>query len=325
MSVIGIDLGGTKLACAVFTEDGGMGAKSTILLEGRTGRDVGALIVRQVGGLMRGAPEPVTAVGVSVPGISYSTKGTVWAPNIPGWTDYPLRDDIRASIGDKSIDIAIESDRACCILGETWNGAAKGCRNAVFLAVGTGIGAGILVDGVILRGASDIAGCIGWMALDRPYKDEYIPCGCFEYYASGDGIARTSRLLLRDMKEYRGPLGKKEPGSITARDVFSAFNMGDELAEKALDRAIELWGMAAANCVSLFNPEMVIFGGGVFGPAARFIDRIYGEACKWAQPIAIRQVTFKASELGDDAGLVGAGRLALERTGPAGRAGGVTR
>ncbi len=184
MPVIGIDLGGTKLACAVFTEDGGMGTKSTVLLEGRTGHDVGALITSKVGELMRGSRDRVTAVGVSVPGISYSEKGTVWAPNIPGWTDYPLRDEIRASIGDTSIDIAIESDRACCILGETWNGAASGCRNAVFLAVGTGIGAGILVDGVILRGASDIAGCIGWMALDRPYRDEYIQCGCFEYYAS---------------------------------------------------------------------------------------------------------------------------------------------
>lgn len=313
MAVIGIDLGGTKLACAVFTEDGGIETKSTVQLGGRTGNDVGALITRQIAGLIYGSRERVAAVGISVPGISYSEKGTVWAPNIPGWTDYPLKDAIRSSIEDTTIEIAIESDRACYILGETWRGAASGCLNAVFLAVGTGIGAGIMVDGVILRGASDIAGAIGWMALDRPYRGEYDACGCFEYYASGDGIARTARLMLHEMKEYRGPLSEKEPGSITCHDVFSALDSGDELAGKAIDNAIELWGMAAANCVSLFNPDTVIFGGGVFGPAVRFIDRIYEEACKWAQPIAIRQVTFKASALGDDAGLVGAGRLALER------------
>ena len=172
---------------------------------------------------------------------------------------------------------------------------------------------------------SDIAGSIGWMALQRPYRDEYIPCGCFEYYASGEGIARTARELLAGSREYRGPLRKKDPGLITARDVFQAYEDGDGLAELTLDTAIELWGMAAANCVSLFNPEAVIFGGGVFGPAARFIDRIYGEARKWAQPIAIGQVSFRASELGDDAGLVGTGRLALERSEPEEFVGSVAR
>jgi len=315
MPVIGIDLGGTKLAGAVFSEDGVMREKTIMRLDGRTGDDVGGLVTCQIGELMRSSRGDIRSIGVSVPGISYSEKGTVWAPNIPGWTDYPLTDAIRSYLGDGAIDISIESDRACCILGETWLGAAAGCRNAVFLAVGTGIGAGILVDGVILRGASDIAGAIGWMALDRPYRDEYIPCGCFEYYASGDGIARTARMMLGGMPEYNGVLVGKAPEAVTARDVFAAFDKGDALAVRVFDRVIELWGMAAANCVSLFNPDIVIFGGGVFGPAVRFIDRIYKESCKWAQPISIRQVSFRASVLGDDAGLAGAGRLALDRAG----------
>jgi glucokinase len=78
-----------------------------------------------------------------------------------------------------------------------------------------------------------------------------------------------------------------------------------------LDNAIALWGMAAANLVSLFNPEIIVFGGGIFGPAVRFLDRIRAEAKRWAQPIAIGQVSFVASTLGGDAGLFGAGRLAM--------------
>jgi len=92
-----------------------------------------------------------------------------------------------------------------------------------------------------------------------------------------------------------------------------------ELTREAIDNAIELWGMAAANLVSLFNPEMIVFGGGIFGPATKFLDRINAEARRWAQPIAIDQVRFVASELGSDAGLFGAGRLAMASGEEAGR------
>ena len=239
----------------------------------------------------------VTAIGVSVPGISYSRTGKVWAPNIPGWEDYPLRRELLAAVQDKRIRVAIDSDRACYILGETWRGAAKGCRNAIFLAVGTGIGAGILIDGQVLRGAHDIAGAIGWLALDRPFRREYVGCGCFEYHASGNGLVKVAR----------------EHGSdgLTAQEVFAAYDRGDRAARAVIAQAIGFWGMAVANLVSLFNPEKIIFGGGVFGPGARLLGEVYAEAKKWAQPISIRQVKLQASKLGGDAGLYGAGRLAL--------------
>jgi glucokinase len=99
--------------------------------------------------------------------------------------------------------------------------------------------------------------------------------------------------------------------TITAKDVFSAYEQQDELAVEVVDKAIVLWGMAAANLVSLMNPEIIIWGGGVFGPASKFLDRIYNEACKWAQPISIKKVRFVKSSLTGDAGLLGAGYLAL--------------
>jgi glucokinase len=319
-AVIGLDLGGTKLAGAIFAPNGKILRKSVVPLAGRQGRAVGELIRRELDNLLSAARAKrvsVSAIGVSVPGISHAKTGKVWAPNIPGWEDYPLRREILAALRDKRIRVAIDSDRACYILGETWRGVAKGCRNAIFLAVGTGIGAGVLIDGRILRGAHDIAGSIGWLALDRPFRREYIPCGCFEHQASGEGLANVAKELLArragEAAEKGCRVGRLQGcEGLTARDVFAACDRGDPLAKEVIAQAVEFWGMAVANLVSLFNPEKIIFGGGVFGPGVKLLGGIYAEAKKWAQPISIKQVKLQASKLGGDAGLYGAGCLALQ-------------
>jgi glucokinase len=318
VAVIGLDLGGTKLAGAVFTRAGRLLCKNVVPLAGRKGRAVGELICHEVTRLLAAARSGhlrISAVGVSVPGISHAKTGKVWAPNIPGWKDYPLRRELMAAIKAKHISIAIDSDRACYILGETWRGAAEGCRNAIFLAVGTGIGAGVLIDGRILRGAHDIAGAIGWLALDRPFRREYMSCGCLEHHASGAGLAKVARELAA-RKAGEGKCYRDKPlqgyNGWTAQEVFAAYERGDVVAKEVIGQAVEFWGMAVANLVSLFNPEKIIFGGGVFGPGARLLGAIYAEAKKWAQPISIKQVRVRASKLGGDAGLYGAGCLALQ-------------
>ena len=310
MPHIGIDLGGTKLASAVFTADGDILHRESVPLAGRAGDEVGALVVEHVRALC--ADDGIGAVGVAVPGIYRAPTGTVWAPNIPGWDDYPLLDELRASVGPET-RVAIDSDRAAYILGETWRGSARGARDAVFVAVGTGIGVGILADGRVVRGHAGIAGAVGWLALQRPYRAVYAWCGCFEHHASGPGLVKVARELMDQDPSYRGELRRSTAGTeeITTADLFAAYERGDWLATRVIDDAIELWGMAAANLVSLFDPETVVFGGGVFGPALRFLDRIRRVAAQWGQPISMQRVTFTASTLGGDAGLYGAGRLAL--------------
>ncbi|RPI71571.1 MAG: ROK family protein [Ignavibacteriales bacterium] len=311
MSVIGFDLGGTKLSGAVFSNYGKIIIKENLLLDKRKGKEVGILIKEEVKRYLNNFDD-IEAIGISVPGISYSKTGKVWAPNIPGWEDYPLLQDIK-EVSRDNIKVLIDSDRACYILGEVWQGAAKGCNDAIFLAVGTGIGAGILVNGEILRGSNDIAGAIGWLALDRPFFEKYISCGCFEYHASGEGLAKVGKELLQKDVNYEGILNLKKENHISAHDIFTAYAQEDPLAEKVIKQAIEFWGMTTANLVSLFNPEKIIFGGGVFGPAVKFLDDIFLEAKKWAQPISINQVKLAASMLGGDAGLYGAGYLALKQ------------
>jgi glucokinase len=314
MAVIGLDLGGTKLAGALFGDGGEIKVRRSAALERRGGKDVGAMVTAMARGLVAEAGRtgtPVSGIGVAVPGIAYHATGCVWAPNIPGWEEYPIRGELEAAIGIPGCPVVVDSDRACAILGERWRGAARGCDHAIFVAVGTGIGLGVLVNGKVLRGAHDIAGATGWMALDRPFQAGYTSCGCFEYAASGDGLVRVARDFLREMPGYQGELPQREGENLTARDVFAAYDHQDPVALRTMERAIAYWGMATANYVSLFDPDRIIFGGGVFGPALRFLPAIRKEAERWAQPVSMRKVELVPAECGADAVLIGAGYLAL--------------
>lgn len=296
----------------MFSDDGEILTTNRTLIRDKAGFEVGLVINDHINLLIHEAEKqynPVYALGVSVPGIYYSQSGRVWAPNIAGWSDYPLLEELETLLHNRQIKIRIDSDRACYILGEVWKGNAKGCRNAIFMAVGTGIGAGILIDGQILRGANDIAGCTGWLALDRPYHEKYNPCGCFEYYASGSGLVRFAGELLSQSSDYNGIF--RNEMELSANNLISQYETGDTIAVAVINRAIEYWGMAVANLVSLFNPEKIILGGGVFGEAARFLDQIYQEAQKWAQPIGFQKFTLEVSSIGSKAGMYGAGYLAI--------------
>ncbi len=313
MAVIALDLGGTKLAAAIISEAGDILHTETVLLGKREGAEVGDLIVQKTNVMLQKAKSnsiAVDAIGICIPGIAYAKTGKVWAPNIPGWDEFPLLDILKDAVSDKNICIKLDSDRACYILAETWKGNARGCSDAIFLGVGTGIGAGILVNGQLLRGAHDIGGAIGWLALNKPFDEKYIPCGCFEYNASGEGLAKVAKELLEENK-FPGNKLASLSASLSAKDIFEAYEQNDPMAIAVVNNAIEYWGMAVANLVSLFNPEKIIFGGGVFGPALRFLDAIYEEAKKWAQPISIKQVKLEGAALGSEAGLYGAGYLAL--------------
>ena len=315
MPVIALDLGGTKLAAALLSDEGEMLNTETRQLEKRKGHEVGKLIFEQVHIFLQKATEKniiVSALGICIPGIAHANTGNVWAPNIPGWDNYPLREELQQALKDKNIRIKIDNDRACYILAEVWKGNARGFSDVVFLNVGTGIGAGIIVNNQVLRGANDIGGAIGWMALDKPYDKKYISCGCFEYNASGEGLVKVAKELMAEKKFPRTVLNNKDSSQLAAKDIFNAYDANDKLAIMVINNAIEYWGMAVANLVSLFNPQKIIFGGGVFGPALKFLDSIYDEAKKWAQPISIQQVKLEGTALGTEAGLYGAGYLALK-------------
>ncbi len=308
---LAIDLGGTKCAGVLISSSGEILYRETLQVSGNQGGEVGIKVKNLIQKLVRQSiNQDITVSGlcISVPGIVYQDTGRVWAPNIKGWEDYPLREMVEGITGI-DFPVYIDNDRACSIFGEVWMGSAKKCKNAIYLAVGTGIGAGILADGNVLRGKRDIAGAVGWMALDSEYRPGYEQFGSFEYNASGMGLARVARDLL-DLNNWEdSSLAHKD--HLDAGIIFKAYEEGDPLALYVIENAIQYWGKAAANLTSLFDPEVIIFGGGVFGPGIILLDKIYEEALRWGQPVSMKEVKITASWLGQDAVLYGAGKIAM--------------
>ena len=311
-SGIAIDLGGTKCAGALISSKGEIVSREIITISGYKGTDVADKIITLVRQLKSAAEKEgyqVTGMCVSVPGIAYEYSGNVWAPNIPGWENFPLKNILENS-HEIDFKIHVDNDRACSILGEVWLGAARKCENAIFLAIGTGIGAGILSGGNIIRGHRDIAGAIGWLALDSEYKPGYKQFGSFEYNASGNGLVRVAQDQIERGGWDHTSLAKIK--NFDSETIFKSYNSDDPLAKYVIKNAIEYWGKAVANLVSIFDPEIIIFGGGVFGPAINLLDDIFEEAKNWAQPVSIQHLRLLPSALGQEAVLYGAGKIALK-------------
>jgi len=311
----GVDVGGTKISAALFTAQGWMSGRRRVAID----RGSPEKPVRQISDLIRGLEDlarrkggVLRAVGICIPGVVFARSGRVWAPNIPGWDHFPLRD--RLAVKTKTT-LLLDSDRSAYVLGEQWCGAARGKRDVVFLAVGTGIGAGILSGKKLVRGSGDIAGAVGWFGLDPRFREEYAAMGCFEAEASGGAIGRKAReflhageiSLIRDI--VKGKIDR-----VTAETVVGAARAGDPLALYILETAVTYLGMGIANIVSILNPEMIVLGGGLFQAGELLLRPVRKEFKRWAQPLAAKKVRIVLSALGEDAGLCGAAKLAWDST-----------
>jgi glucokinase len=295
--VFAADLGGTKLATALVSLEGRIVARASEPVDARSPATVINQVVRLAGELQaKRAGSKIVAAGVAVPGL-VRRNGTVWAPNLAGWTTVPLAARLRARL---RVHVAVESDRNAAVLGEAWKGAARGRSDVIVLLVGTGIGAGILAGGTILRGAHELSGCAGWMVVTDRDQPEFARCGCLEALAAGPGLARAAS---REMKVTR---------ELTAADVAEAARRGDRAAQSVFQRAARALGAGVANLVSLFDPEVIVLSGGMAGAADLYLDELKRTVARYAQPLAAKQVKITISKLGPDANLLGMTRLANE-------------
>jgi glucokinase len=186
-------------------------------------------------------------------------------------------------------------------------------KDVVFLAVGTGIGAGILSGGRVVRGFDDIAGAVGWFGLNPAFKKEYAEMGCFEAEASGNSVGRKARQALQaGAPSEMIRLAGGTIDNVTAETVASAAQIRDSLALKIIEETAAYLAMGVANIVSILNPEMIVLGGGLFQAGQLLLEPVRREFVRWAQPLAARSVRLELSSLGEDAGLYGAGRLAWQ-------------
>ena len=261
---IGIDIGGTK--CAVSVPEG---AERVREVARWTTTDVSGTLARIYEEVAALRPTAETVFGVACGGPLDSTRGVILSPpNLPGWDQIAICAELTARFGGRAF---LMNDANACALAEWQFGAGRGCRNMVFLTMGTGMGAGLILDGRLYEGTNGNAGEVGHLRLAAGGPVGYGKIGSFEGFCSGGGIAQLARTRVGD---YAGPSNLKRlaPAELTARVVGEAAAAGDALA-------LELWrdvgtklGEALAIIVDVLNPERIVIGS------------IYARCEQWVAP-----------------------------------------
>ncbi len=304
---LAVDVGGTWLRAALYPQGETTPARRARVRTPREGQPEAALVA-----LLREiwpADGEVLGVGVACPGPLDPASGVIFAaPNIPAWRDFPLAEYLQNALG---APVRVDNDANLAALGEWRYGAGRGHRHLLYLTISTGIGAGVIVDGRLLHGARGLAAELGHVTVvpDGPL------CGCgqrghLEAVASGTAIARQAEEALA-----RGEASALHNASrpLTAAHVAAAAHNGDPLAQRLFAQAGEHLGRALAGFLHIFNPSIVILGGGVVQAGEVLLRPL--EAALRAHvmtPAYLDGLTLTTAALGDDAGLMGA--LAMVRT-----------
>ncbi len=291
--VIGVDVGGTKIDCRLFDKDFNTVRLIRRLTEAKKGRKkVLQNIIEVIKELDRG---DVAGVGIAVPGYEQANKRLTDIHNVPSLMNFNLRNFLSKKL--KKL-VVIENDANCFALAEQRLGAAKGSKNVVGVILGTGVGAGVIINSELYRGSDGGAGEIGHTIIDS----KGIMCTCgkvgdFESWCAGPNIVRHYKLLGGKMK-------KPDPKKI--------FYSKDKAAKAVMAQTYEKLGIGLGNVVNTLNPEVIVLGGGVSN--LPFYHEIRLAVRKWAYPHLSKKVKIIKNRLGDSSGAIGAAVLAVERS-----------
>ena len=316
--VLGIDIGGTNLVVGSVAEDGSvLHAKRSEPTRAEAGSDdvVDRLVAmgqRAIAETRQAVPDAeIMGVGVGAPGPLDTKSGVVLlTPNL-GWVNLPLRQIIHDRLG---LTASLDNDANCAVLGEWWVGAARGTKNAIGLTIGTGIGGGIILDGRLYHGASDVAGEIGHTTIDT--EGRRCKCGnygCLEAYASGPNIALRARESLEAGQESVLPSHcEGDLGRITAQTVYDAAYAGDELALEVVNDTAKFLAVGIANLLNVFNPEVVVVCGGVTLAGDHLFVPLRREVARRAFKPAVAACRIVPGELAGTAGVYGAAKVFID-------------
>jgi glucokinase len=319
--VAGIDLGGTKLRIALVEQSGGLLLAETWPTAVASGPDgVIAQMAAGVATLAQRAVLPsgaIAAAGAGVPGpLNTATGVTSTLPNLPGWEDYPVRARLREVLG---VPVALGNDANVAALGEHRFGAGRGVDHLVLITLGTGVGGGVITGGRLLEGAVGAAGEIGHMVVAA--NGAMCGCGrrgCLEAYASGTALERAARAALALAPPSEGALLRRlaeEQGGPSPRALLQAAQQADPLARRVLSHAAQHLAAGLVSVVHLFNPQVVLFGGGLTALREYLIEPAVTEGRALVFPLHAQGLRFGYTALGDDMGALGAAALALDLLG----------
>lgn len=311
-AVLSLDIGGTKLAVAVVTEDG----RTHGLIVEPTRREEGpAVIVPRLFGLGRRAiaesgiaPEQIAAVGISCGGPLDARTGVLTGPlHLPGWIDLPIVELAEREFG---VPAALENDATAGALAEFRYGAGRGVDTLVYLTISTGIGGGAVISGRLHRGAAGNGGEFGHVMVRTGGRR--CLCGrdgCLEGYASGTSIAARAQEAVA---ERGGDSALAALAEVKAEDVVAAAHAGDALAIELWEETVDVLSVAITDLVNVFEPELVVLGGGVTRSGDALIVPIRERVAASAMPPAAAVSTVVAAALGDTVCVVGAGAVAFD-------------
>ena len=306
----GIDLGGTTAKVGLFTTAGELLEKWEVPTDtSHAGEHILANLAAAIRGKMEEkslSAQQVEGVGVGVPGpVLDSRIVPIVCANLGGWGDRNVAEDLSALLD--GLPVLVGNDANVAALGEIWMGAARGCRNAVMVTLGTGVGGGVIVNGKVIDGVHGAGGEIGHITVN-PHETAVCGCGkhgCLEQYSSATGVVRCMKKLLEEDPDTPCVLRDTD---FVAKDVFDAARSGDVLAAREVDQMTATLGMALANIAAVVDPEMFLIGGGVARAGAVLFDPLTAHYRDTAFR-SCRDIPIKAASLGNDAGIYGAVRL----------------
>jgi len=303
--ILGVDMGGTKIYGALSDLGGNILDEVNIAQHGSNGEDSFNHLTTLINTLLASpklAGRQLHGIGVGAPGITMHKEGIVTWANTLHWKDFPLKHRLSELY---HVPITVDNDVNLAAMGELWFGAGQNTQNMVMIAIGTGIGAGIIIDGALYRGASEASGEIGNMLpggefLGKNFQD----FGALESVASGTGIAERARSVLSGKRTV------EELENLTAEDVFEAAKQGQEWACNIINKTVDYLAIAIANLAVAFDPELIILGGGVSRSAEMLVEPIL-QRIDGAIPTLPKLVV---SSLGLRAGVMGAIANVLHNT-----------
>ncbi len=315
--VLVADLGASSIDVAVTTLDGRILGHHDEPASIADGPEVALGRVEELFGQLlsttRGLPGRIWGIGIGVPGpVEYGTGRPISPPIMPGWDGYPVRERFAHRY---DAPVWVDNDVNVLALGEWRSGIGAGYDNVVVVKVGTGIGAGIIADGRLHRGAQGSAGDVGHIQVS---EDRAVVCrcgniGCLEAMAGGGAIARDGEAAARDGRSLRLREALDRRGAVTAEDVARAASFGDPVAVELLQAAGHRIGLMLAGVVNFFNPSLVIIGGGVAQSGDVLLAAIREAVYARSLPLATRDLLIRRSSLGGLAGVIGASSLVVDQ------------
>lgn len=316
--IVGVDLGGTKILAGVFNNQLKCLGKSKTSTKATRGAPA---VIERIADCVRDAVDEcdldlknIRGIGLGAPGaVDYDAGKVIIAPNL-GWENVPLKKDLEKIL---DVPVFLENDTNICALGVYHCELDAKPKTMVGIFIGTGIGAGIVIDGKLYGGFNHTAGEIGHMILE--VAGPKCACGnrgCFEALAGRQSLFKKIQALVKDgEKTILTEMLGADLADMRSGDLRKALRKGDKLVERVVEEAAEYIGIACANVINILNPEVVVLGGGVIDALEDEMMAIIVEtAHDYALPGTDKGIEIRASKLGDNAGIVGGGVLARRET-----------